>query len=61
MTYSGWLHIVSCVYLGLVVTLTFGVIEFDEWRPIWKSTLRRWLKLTGALIAIAVAVQLLSL
>jgi hypothetical protein len=60
MTVSGWLHIASCCYLGLVVTLVLGILEFDEWRPIWRSTLRRWLKLIGALILIGVVVQLLS-
>jgi hypothetical protein len=61
MTPNGWLHIGSCLYLGLVVTLILGILEFDEWRPIWRSTLRRWLKLIGALVLIGVVVQLLSL
>jgi hypothetical protein len=61
MTLSGWLHIGSCLYLGLVVTVILGVLEFDEWRPIWRSALRRWLKLIGGLILIGVLVQLLSL
>ncbi len=61
MTVNGWLHIGSCLYLGLVVTLILGILEFDEWRPIWQSTLRRWLKLIGALILIGIVVQLLSL
>jgi len=61
MTLSGWLHIGSCLYLGLVVTVILGVLEFDEWRPIWRSALRRWFKLIGGLILIGVLVQLLSL
>jgi len=61
MTLNGWLHIGSCFYLALVVTLVLGILEFDEWQPIWRSTLRRWLKLIGALVLIGVVVQLLSL
>jgi hypothetical protein len=61
MTLSGWLHIGSCLYLGLLVALLLGVLEFDEWRSIWRSTLRRWLKLIGALVIIGIVVQLLSL
>ncbi len=61
MTPNGWLHIGSCFYLGLVVTLILGILEFDSWTPIWKSTLRRWLKLIGALVLIGIVVQLLSL
>jgi len=61
MTTSGWLHIGSCLILGLVVTFTLGILEFDEWQPIWRSTLRRWGKLIGALVLIGVVVQLLSL
>lgn len=57
MTTSGWLHIASCIYLGLVVTLILGVIEFDQWNAIWRSTLRRWLQLMGALVLLAVVVQ----
>ena len=60
MTPTGLLHIGSCLFLGLVVTLTLGILEFDEWKPILKSTLRRWLKFMGALILIGVVVQLLS-
>jgi len=61
MTVGGWLHLGSCLYLGLVVALILGVLEFDEWRGIWRSTLRRWLKLIGALAIIGIVVQLLSL
>jgi len=57
MTGNGWLHVLSCFYLALVVTLILGVIEFDDWRPILSSTLRRWAKLIGALIIIGVVVQ----
>jgi hypothetical protein len=60
MTTSGWLHLVSCLYLTFVVTFILGILEFDEWRPIWRSTLRRSLKLIGALVIIGVVVQLLS-
>ena len=61
MTLNSWLYVGSCIYLGVVVTLILGILEFDEWQPIWRSTLRRWLKLTGALIIIGVAVLLLGL
>lgn len=57
MTLNGWLHIGSCMYLALVVTLVLGVIENDNWGLVLKSTVRRWLKLIGALIAIGVVVQ----
>ena len=60
MTLNGWLYVGSCFYLAVVVTLILGILEFDEWRAIWRSTVRRWLKLIGALVAIGVVVQLLS-
>lgn len=60
MTLNGWLHIGSCFYLGLVVTFILGILEFDEWRPIWRSTVRRWLKLIGALVLFALVVQIIS-
>jgi len=61
MTTNGWLHIGSSLYLGFVVTFLLGILEFDQWKPIWFSTLRRWLKLIGALVLIGIAVELLSL
>lgn len=61
MTAIGLLHIGSCLYLGLVVTLVLGILEFDDWRAVLQSTARRWLKLIGALILIGIVVQLLSL
>ena len=61
MTLNGLLHIGSCLYLGLVVTVVLGILEFDEWKGIWRSTARRWLKLMGALVLIGLVAQLLSL
>ena len=60
MTLYGWLHIGSCCYLALVVTFVLGILEFDEWRPIWRSTVRRWLKLVGALVIFAIIVQVVT-
>jgi uncharacterized membrane protein len=57
MTPNGWLHLFSALYLALVMTLVLGILEFDDVRSIARSTLRRWLKLIGALVAIAIVVQ----
>jgi hypothetical protein len=57
MTPNGWLHLLSALYLALVLTLVLGIIEYDDLKSIALSTVRRWLKLIGALVAIAIVVQ----
>jgi hypothetical protein len=61
MTGTGVLHIASCLFLALIVTLVLGIIEHDNWSPLWRSAVRRWLKLIGALIAIGLVVQVCTM
>jgi len=56
----GLLYLLSLLYLSFVVAFIFGFNDHDELRKIIKTTLRRWFKMLGALILIAVVVQILS-
>ncbi|MBN1901002.1 hypothetical protein JW926_06715 [Candidatus Sumerlaeota bacterium] len=57
---AGFLHIFSILYLSLVVAVVFGLNDHNEAGKILRATLRRWIKLIGALVIIAVVVHILS-
>ena len=56
----GLLHLFSLLYLSLVVAFVFGLNDHDRPRDVVKTTLRRWLKMIGALIVIGLIVLILS-
>ena len=57
---TGLLNIFSILYLSLVVAFIFGLNDHDEVKKVIKATLRRWIKLMGALVIIAIIVYILS-
>ena len=57
---SGILQILSCFYLAFVITFVLGMNESDDWKIIFSSAIRRWLKLVAALLAIAAGVHILG-
>lgn len=57
---TGLLNIFSILYLSLVVAFIFGLNDHNEIQKVIKATLRRWIKLIGALVLIAVIVHILS-
>ena len=56
----GLLNILSLLYLSLVVAFIFGLNDHDSAKKVIKATLRRWIKILGALIVICIVVQILS-
>ena len=56
----GVLNLVSLLYLSFVVALIFGINDHDEAKMVVKTTLRRWLKMIGALVVLGVIVQIVS-
>ncbi len=56
----GLLSIFSVLYLGTVLTFSKALVEQESWGGIWRETRRRWLKLMGILIAIALVTQALT-
>ncbi len=56
----GWLIIISLLYLSLVVAVVLGINEHDRVKKILEATLRRWVKLVAALVAIGAVIQVLS-
>jgi hypothetical protein len=60
MTLRGILNVLSMLYLALVVSLVFAINEHEDLKLIFRSTLRRWAKLTLALIAIGIIVAIWS-
>jgi succinate dehydrogenase hydrophobic anchor subunit len=58
--FTGPLNIFSILYLSFVVAFIFGLNDHNEPRKVARATLRRWIKLIGALVIIAVLVHILS-
>ena len=56
----GFINLFSLFYLSFIVTLIMGVNENDELRKIIHSTLRRWIKLLGAITVIIAVVLILD-
>ncbi len=54
------INIGSIFYLALVVAGMFSLAEHNDARKIITVTLRRWLKLIGALLVLGIIVHILS-
>lgn len=54
------LHIISLFYLAFVVAFIFALAEHNIRKKIFIATLRRWLKLVGALFALGIIVHIVS-
>ena len=54
------IHIFSFLMLAFVVSMVLALNESDEWKIIFGSILRRWLKFTLAIILISIAVIILG-
>lgn len=61
MTTTGWLHLLSMLYLSGAICLAWSINQSRSPRTILKETARRWLKFMGLTGAIALAAVLLSL
>jgi hypothetical protein len=57
---TGILNIFSILYLSFVVAFIFGLNDHNDAGKVVKATLRRWIKLVGALVIIAIIVYILS-
>ena len=55
------LSLFSVIFLPTVLTFVLALNEQDTWPQIWRETRRRWLKLMGALLLIAVITQGMTL
>lgn len=55
------LELLSCLYLAFVVTFVLGLNESDDYKTIFNSTIRRWVKFILALLAVVVGVQILGI
>jgi hypothetical protein len=56
----GFINVFSVLYLSFIVSLIFGLNDHDTPKSVIQSVIRRWFKLLGALVIIAVVVQILS-
>ena len=54
------INIFSLLYLSFTLAFILGVAEHDQLRKIAFSTLRRWVKLVGALVILSVFVHIIS-
>ena len=56
----GLINIFSILYLSFVVAFIFGLNDHNEAGKVMKAAFRRWIKLIGALVIIAIVVYILS-
>ena len=60
MTNLGVIHLLSAIYLSGVFCLAVSLFENREPRKIVRETLRRWAKLLGVALVIAIVVSFIG-
>ena len=60
MTNIGIIHLVSAIYLSGVFCLAVSLFENRDPRRIARETLRRWAKLLGVALVIAIVVSIIG-
>jgi hypothetical protein len=58
--YIALLNIASLLYLAFTVALILGIAEHDRIKDIATATLRRWVKLVGALGVLGIFIHIVS-
>ena len=58
--YIALVHVLSVLYLGFVLTFVLGLVEQNTVRKILRATVRRWIKLIGALFVLGIIVHIIS-